>query len=38
MRLLVESVSEKLGAGGGAFHPVVLTIRGTAQDYQGDAG
>ena len=38
VRLLVESVSERLGAGGGAFHPVVLTIRGTAQDYQGDAG
>ena len=38
VRLLVESVSERLGAGGGDFHPVVLTIRGTAQDYQGDAG
>ena len=38
VRLLVESVSEKLGPGGGTFHPVVLTIRGTAQDYQGDAG
>ena len=38
VRLLVESVSERLGVGGGAFHPVVLTIRGTAQDYQGDAG
>ena len=38
VRLLVESVSERLGAGGGAFHPVVLSIRGTAQDYQGDAG
>ena len=38
VRLLVESVSERLGPGGGAFHPVVLTIRGTAQDYQGDAG
>ena len=38
VRLLVESVSERLGAGGAAFHPVVLTIRGTAQDYQGDAG
>ena len=37
VRLLVESVSERLGVGGGAFHPVVLTIRGTAQDYQGDA-
>ena len=37
VRLLVESVSERLGAGGGDFHPVVLTIRGTAQDYQGDA-
>ena len=37
VRLLVESVSERLGGGGGAFHPVVLTIRGTAQDYQGDA-
>ena len=34
----MESVSERLGAGGAAFHPVVLTIRGTAQDYQGDAG
>ena len=33
----MESVSERLGAGGGDFHPVVLTIRGTAQDYQGDA-
>ena len=38
VRLLVESVSERLGAGGGAFHPVVLTIRSTALDYQGDAG
>ena len=38
VRLLVESVSERLGAGGAAFHPVVLTIRGTLQDYQGDAG
>ena len=38
MRLLVESVSERLGTGGATFHPVVLTIRGTAQDYQGDAG
>ena len=38
VRLLVESVSERLGAGGGDFHPVVLTVRGTAQDYQGDAG
>ena len=38
VRLLVESVSERTAAGGGAFHPVVLTIRGTAQDYQGDAG
>ena len=38
VRLLVESVSEKLGPGGADFHPVVLTIRGTAQDYQGDAG
>ena len=38
VRLLVESVKEQLGPGGGAFHPVVLTIRGTAQDYQGDAG
>ena len=38
VRLLVESVSERLGAGGGDFHPVVLTIRGTAQDYQGDSG
>ena len=37
VRLLVESVSERMGAGGGDFHPVVLTIRGTAQDYQGDA-
>ena len=27
VRLLVESVSERLGAGGGAFHPVVLTIQ-----------
>ena len=34
----MESVSERLGPGSGAFHPVVLTIRGTAQDYQGDAG
>ena len=38
VRLLVESVSERLGPGGADFHPVVLTIRGTAQDYQGDAG
>ena len=38
VRLLVESVSERTAAGGGAFHPVVLAIRGTAQDYQGDAG
>ena len=37
VRLLVESVSERLGAGGSDFHPVTLTIRGTAQDYQGDA-
>ena len=37
VRLLVESVSERLGAGGADFHPVVLTVRGTAQDYQGDA-
>ena len=35
-RLLVESVSESLGRGG--RHPVVLTLRGTARDYQGDAG
>ena len=38
VRLLVESVSERLGPGGGVFHPVVLSIRGTAQDYQGDSG
>ena len=38
VRLLVESVSERLGAGGASFHPVVLSIRGTALDYQGDAG
>ena len=38
VRLLVESVSERLGPGGGSFHPVVLTVRGTAQDYQGDSG
>ena len=38
VRLLVESVSERLGPGGEDFHPVVLTVRGTAQDYQGDAG
>ena len=35
VRLLVESVSERLGAGGAEFHPVVLSIRGTAQGLPG---
>ena len=38
VRLLVEQVSEKTVVGGGGFHPVELTITGTALDYQGGVG
>ena len=35
VRLLVESVSSRLGVGGAEYHPVVHTIKGTALDYPG---
>ena len=38
VRLLVEKVSERTVKGGGGFHPVELTISGTALDYQGGVG
>ena len=38
VRLLVEQVSEKSAPGGAGFHPVELTIKGTALDYQGGVG
>ena len=38
VRLLVEQVSERSVSGGAGFHPVELTIVGTALDYQGGVG
>ena len=38
VRLLVEKVSERTVVGGANFHPVELTIVGTALDYQGGVG